>query len=342
MTDRGVNIKCKDDEKITGMDICKEGKIFPFPKFTPTIFKLKLEGDKAKIVDVIPLKDSKGNPITGISNPLSNFPETAYYINGTEIKKDPDGLDTESLAVMKNGSFWIGEEYAPSLVHVSKDGRILERLVPKGLEKELANATYPVKGVLPAIIAKRHPNRGIEAIAISPDEKYLYFSIQSPLDNPDYSKTKNVRDVRMYKMSLGNYTNIKEFLYKEDKASTFTQDDPKEQKQHKVKISEMTCLKNGTIIVLERLAKTTKLYKVDFANATPVPPDKSANLETNDTGVIPLSKTLIFNTANHMEEDFPSKIEGMAPLGDGKLLLINDNDFGIKGDHTVMKIHINE
>lgn len=332
MTDRGVNIDCKDDKHIIGRDICTKGKVFPFPKFTPTIAKLKINGNKAEIVDVIPLRDSKGNPITGISNPLSNFPENAYYINGTEIRKDSNGLDTEALAVMKDGSFWIGEEYAPSLVHVNQNGKIIERLVPKGLEKELVNATYPVRGVLPTIIAKRHPNRGIESIAICPNEEYIYFSLQSPLDNPDYSKTRNIR---MYKMSLNNYTDIKEYLYKEDLAETFIADNTKKQK--KVKISEMTCLEDGTILVLERISKTTKIYKVDFENATPVPTDKSANLETNDIGVTPLQKTLIFNT-DHQPEVFPSKIEGMALLGNGRLFLINDNDFGIEGSHTVIKI----
>ena len=82
ITDRGVNIKCKDDEEITGKDICDSGKIFPFPSFTPTIIKFKLDGDdKAIVTEVISLKDRDGKEISGVSNPISNFTEQAYDIN---------------------------------------------------------------------------------------------------------------------------------------------------------------------------------------------------------------------------------------------------------------------
>ena len=49
-------------------------------------------------------------------------------------------------------------------------------------------------------------------------------------------------------------------------------------------------------------------------------------------GIVPVKKTLRFDTA-----DFPSivgKTEGMAMLGDGALLIINDDDFGIGGQRT--------
>ncbi len=49
--------------------------------------------------------------------------------------------------------------------------------------------------------------------------------------------------------------------------------------------------------------------------------------------VTPLRKTLRFDTARDLK-DAPAKIEGMAFLADGTLLLINDNDFGIRGDET--------
>jgi len=335
MTDRGVNIKCKDDKKITGMDICKKGKIFPYPDFTPTIVKLKIEKNKATILKVIPLKDKFGKNISGLSPKLSNFPETPYDIYGNKIKNDPNGLDTEALYVMKDGSFWIGEEYAPSLVHVDKNGKIIERLVPKKLAKELKNATYNIKGVLPNIIAKRHPNRGIEAIALSPDEKYIYFAIQSPLDNPKYSKS---RDIRVYKMNLNNYNDIKEYLYKEDLAKTFKADNKKKKRKQKdVKISEMTCVGKDKLIFDERISKVSKFYLVDLKNEIPVPKSKDKNLETNDKGVKAVHKKLVYMSVAKKGK-VPSKIEGVANLGNHKFFLINDNDFGIKGAKEIGNI----
>ena len=335
MTDRGVNIKCKDDKKIIGMDICKKGKIFPYPDFTPTIVKLKIDNNKVKVLKVIPLKDSNGKNISGISPKLSNFPETPYDINGKVLKNDPNGLDTEALYVKRDGSFWIGEEYGPSLVNVSKDGKILKRLVPKNLAKEFKGATYPVIGALPNIISKRHPNRGIEAIALSPDEKYIYFALQSPLDNPKYSKS---RDIRFYKMDLSNYNNIKEYLYKEDLASSFIADNKKKKrKQKKVKVSEMVCIGKDKLIFDERISKESKFYLVDLSKEQPIPKDRDLTLEQNDEGIKAVKKELVY-TSVAKKGKVPSKVEGVANLGDNRFFLINDNDFGIEGAKEIGNI----
>ncbi len=338
LTDRGVNIKCKDDEKITGMDICEKGKIFPFPSFTPSIIKFTIEGTDAVVKKVIPLKDRYGTPISAISNPLSNFTELAYDTKGNEIPYDPNGLDTESIAALSDGTFWLSDEYGPSLVHVAADGKIIKRLVPKGLEEELRCADYCVTGDLPEILKLRHPNRGIEAVAISKDEKTLYFMMQSPLDNPDYGKTRNVR---LFAMNIENPGDIKSYLYKLDLPDTFNKDnESKVRKQKDVKVSEMTVMEDGTLMILERISKTTKLYQVDLSKETPLDPaylDISASPaleEMNDLRGV--KKRKLFDT--DLESGYPAKIEGIANLADHNYLLINDNDFGIEGDDTVAKI----
>ncbi|HET6220958.1 MAG TPA: hypothetical protein VFE11_02290, partial [Dongiaceae bacterium] len=48
--------------------------------------------------------------------------------------------------------------------------------------------------------------------------------------------------------------------------------------------------------------------------------------------VTPVSKTLWFDSAKY--EGLPAKIEGVTITGDGALLLINDDDFGIAGGRT--------
>jgi len=342
LTDRGVNIKCKDSKDVTGMDICKDGKIFPFPGFTPTIMKFKIDKDEktATILEVTPLKDRNGKNISGVSNPISNFSEIAYDINGKKLPLDIDGIDSEAIAAMNDGTFWISEEYSPSLLHIAADGKVIKRLVPKGLESEYTTATYDVEGSLPAILIKRHENRGIESIAVSPDQNYLYFMMQSPLDNPDYSKSQNVR---LYKMSIADPSNIKEYLFVIDKPDVFTTDNlSKKRKQKDVKVSDMEALGNGKLMIDERI-HTSRLFTVDLTSATPVTKEQSANLETNTTGVTPLTKTLVFSTDPvngdvNATDGYPEKIEGVAHLGGSKFLLINDNDFGIFGDKTVAKI----
>jgi len=330
VTDRGVNIKCADDEDIIGTDLCEKGKIFPFPEFTPTIIKAKLSADSISIEEIIEIKDSAGKNISGISNPLSNFTEIAYNIDGAVLEYDPNGLDVEALIKLNDGSFWISEEYASSLVHVAADGKIITRLVPQGLESDLVNSTYKVEGKLPSILSKRHANRGIESIAISPDEKTLYYIMQSPLDNDDYANTNRVR---LYSMNLSDFSH-KEYLYEIDEPDTFVKDnESKTRVQKDVKISEMLALPSGELLILERISSTTKLYKINLSTATEVPSDKSNDLENNDFDSA-ISKIKVFDTETRPEL-FPNKVEGVAHLGGDKFFMINDNDFGIEGDDVV-------
>jgi hypothetical protein len=96
--------------------------------------------------------------------------------------------------------------------------------------------------------------------------------------------------------------------------------------------------------VLERTDGTTKLYEVDLrAGATDIlgsrwddPATRPTLEHSNDlagTGITPLEKRLVFDSADHPE--VPAKLEGVAVLEDGALFLINDDDFGITGERTV-------
>ena len=93
---------------------------------------------------------------------------------------DLNGIDAEAIVRLTDGTFWIGEENGPSLAHFGADGRMIVRHVPKGTEGEFAGAHYDVKGTLPAILTKRAINRGIETLAVSPDERFLYTLVAEP------------------------------------------------------------------------------------------------------------------------------------------------------------------
>lgn len=345
MSDRGVNIDCKDDEDIIGKDYCKKGKIFPVPEYSPTIYKIEINAsspsNKVKVLEKITLKDKDGNPISGVSN--TKFDDTPYDKNGSCLPYDQNGLDTEAMVKTSKGDFWISDEYSPSIVHADSNGKIIVRYVPTGFEGNLSKANYKVEGKLPAILVKRHKNRGIESLALSPDEKYLYFAMQSPLENPDKDTYNKSRFVRLFKMNIDNPSDIKEYVYELDTPDTFKLDDAT--KQNKVKVSEIRTIGEDKLLVLERISNTTKIYEVDLSKTTPLDskydnPNTLPTLEklgenpnsANDVKNSILSKRLIFSTAN-WSNYFTPKIEGIGVIED-KLFLINDNDFGIYGDKT--------
>lgn len=338
ITDRGPNIKCKDSLKLMGQKLCEKGKIFPTANFTPTIYKIEVSENKYKVLEEIQIKDANGNQISGVSN---DGTEKAYDIHGNKIPFDPQGLDAEALVKLSDGTFWISEEYGSSILHLSSDGRILKRVVPNGFEKNIKNANYKVSSSLPEIIGKRPLNRGIESIAISPDEKSLYFIMQSPLANPNKAAYIKSRNIRLFKYDISSDKVIAEYIYQIDLPKTFELDLNK--KQNSVKISEMVAIADDELIVLERISKTTKFYKIKL-NTKNILGSKWDNLQTSPsleqtTKVTNLKKELILDTSKI--KGMPKKIEGIAYINSKEWILINDNDFGIGNLKTyIIKLKI--
>ena len=350
LTDRGPNIDCSASEKITGIPTTQacngddKAKLFPRPDFVPSIVKVKLNDDGTFITtEWIPLKDAAGKTITGLSNPLKAAKtEAAYDKDGKQLSFDPNGLDTEGLVRLKDGTFWIGEEYGPSLVHVAADGKIIERLVPQGLEGDLSGATYTVTGALPAILMKRQLNRGIEGIALAPDESALYAIVQNPLANPNADAYKKASATRILKLDLKSRQVVGEYVYTLDPAESFKND--KSDKQSDVRISELTAVGVDQLIVLERIAKTTTLHAIDLGAATNILGTDWDKVETSPSleqtaaadlaakGITPVSKRLWLDSSTYPE--LPEKVEGVAIVDGKELVLINDDDFGIEGAKT--------
>jgi hypothetical protein len=94
-------------------------------------------------------------------------------------------LDPESFVRAPDGTFWISEEFGPFLVHVSRDGRVLEPPVPfPGVRSpqnpflSLADRTQPERPTLAA-------SRGPEGLAISPDGGKLHALLEGPVAGDD-------------------------------------------------------------------------------------------------------------------------------------------------------------
>ncbi|MBI2256466.1 MAG: esterase-like activity of phytase family protein [Proteobacteria bacterium] len=348
ITDRGPNIDCAEAEELLGADfnkMCagdKSAKVFPQPDFVPTIQRLELgEGGKFAVKEMIKLSDASGKPISGLPNPLKVAKtEHAYDKDGKPVEFDPNGLDTEGLVRLSDGSFWISDEYGPSLVHAAADGKIIERLVPQGTEDDYAGATYKISGTLPAILAKRQLNRGMEGVAVSPDEKFLYGLMQNPLANPDADAYKKANATRILKIDTETGQAVGEFVFLLDPHTTFKAD-KKAEKQSDVRLSEITAVGADKLVVLERIAKTTKLQLVDLSTGSNIlgtawdDVATSPSLEQADlakTEVKPLTKTLWFDSSDM--KDVPAKVEGVSIIAPDTLVLINDDDFGIDGKST--------
>ena len=349
LSDRGPNIACSEVEAVTGVaraTLCAEdrnGRVYPVPGYSPTLYgvQLLLAEGRFRVFDSIAIKTRDGRPVSGLTNPLRGRTEQPLDGQGRRLAYDASAIDAEGLVRLPDGSAWIGEENAPSLVHVGADGRVLRRVVPVGgTAGELAAAGYEVVEGLPGILAMRQSNRGIESLAGTPDGATLYAVVQNPLANPDAAAYRAARNSRILRYDPAANRVTGEWVYPLDAPQSFRLD-PSDA-QNDPRISETAWLGPDRLLVLERTEKTTKLYEVRLNEATDIAGTRWDDVATrptleqsNDlsaTGITAVSKRLVLDSADHPE--LPGKLEGIALLPDGTLMLINDDDFGITGERT--------
>jgi phytase-like protein len=324
-------------------------RTFVVPKFDPVILHVRVS-DTVTILSALPILDAAGNPVTGLPN-LPTFDETPWDFDGsTLIDLSPNGLDTEGIVRTRDGTFWLVDEYSPSLVHVDRDGRVIDRFVPQDspLATTVTNSpNYRVKKYLPKILNFRRQNRGFEGLAISPDEKALFLAVQSPLEYPTRTLGRASRMIRILRFDIGAERVTGEFAYQFDEVCSFLglaagcSTAPDE-----MKISSMSAINATSLLVDERTDTVAKIYRVDLSSATNIlgsswdnvaaaPTDTTPALETlanpASQGITLLPKTLVVDLSPF---GLPTKIEGISLVRPDVLALANDNDFGLVDNAT--------
>ena len=336
--DRGPNLKIKTAVERYGLDHLREhrgasgAKLMPRPDIGPAIAELQVHEDRVELLRIIRLTAAGGNPISGLPIPGGEHAkaEPALNFEGERLPPDPDGADTEGIAACADGSFFIGDEYGPALLKVGPDGQVISRWTPGGSD-----------GALPLIAGKRQLNRGFEAIALSPDETWLYLAFQSPLAHPDEEAHAQARHVRIWKLDAASGAVADQFLYQLDPPQSFRRDCAKGKfGRSDIKISEIVAEAGDSLLVLERGSETTKIYRTRLDSSLAVDPshlstDTRPTVEemSGEGGDLPeLQKELLLSTDD--DPEVAADLEGMAILSPTELLLVNDNDFGVEGAVT--------
>lgn len=318
VTDRGPNGQIKIDDV--------NRRTFPVPGFDPAIVKVKVDGKKLKVIDAIPITTRHGKPVTGLSNQESRDELPYNFDASTRLGINPNGLDTEGIVRANDGTFWLVDEYSPSLVHVSSRGQVLARYVPKGLN--LKGADYPVIESLPAIFLTRKINRGFEGLAQLPGGD-LVLALQSPLSNPSKKVGEASLNTRLLRFSPHRGKLTAEYAYQFDPVGVV---DPGEDDTSELKISSVVAAGPETLLVEERTDNAARLQRVVLRSSANILGSKwddvatTPSYEADATGV-PVLKKQLFLDLNTVK-GAPKKIEGIALVHDS-LVVINDNDFGM-------------
>ena len=364
LTDRGPNA---DFDGIAG-----KGKQFLVPNYTPSIglFELQADGKIIKIKEIA-LKDSNGNPTSGLPNPkaFGGTNEIPYDIDGqpmtvnpnlpfdavtNPIKSDINGSDPEGLAVLTDGSFWVSDEYGPHLVHYNAQGVEIERINAFSSDERNNVIVDGTPVLLPTEFTKRRANRGMESLTITPDQTMLVGIMESSMDNPDKSGRISSL-VRIVTINLVS-GQIAQYLYRLDNAQHVT--------------SGIVALSNHEFYLIEHDRKfplqdksaQKLIYKIDLSQATDIEAllngesikqDETFGLtiegqtleqiiaenEENwkileKLAIRPTKKTLVVDILATI--DYPhDKLEGLWLRQDGSLGLLNDDDFAMTDTEIV-------
>jgi len=349
LTDRGPNA----DDPVGN-------KSEPLPDFTPQIGEFKLVGGKAELQKTITLKGPRTlkGPAGVLGQPYSGRPpqpDTKETIDdvakssgttGVPVAPDPDGYDSEGLVALPDGTFWVSDEYGPYVTHFDANGYELGRLTPYADSPN--NAYHKIVGHLPAVLADRPNNKGMEGLAVTPDGSTLVGAMQSALQLPDLASTKasKVAVTRIITIDLHTYKTHQYLYLLDDPASTGDA------------ISEITALSSTKFLVDERDGNTEPfanktLYEIDLNGATDVSdvtvggksPEALVGTEGTNAALATLTaagiqvaeKQPYLEVGTLVSQLDPTgklfghdKVEGVATTDAGKtLFLSNDDDFGI-------------
>ncbi|QOV39987.1 esterase-like activity of phytase family protein [Streptomyces ferrugineus] len=323
VTDRGPNGQIKVDGK--------KRRTFPVPGFDPAIVKIRVTGSAVKVLDAIPITTASGKAVTGLPNQEGRDEAPYTYDARTPLTYDPNGLDTEGIVRAADGSFWLVDEYGPSLVHASARGKVLTRYVPEGLG--LTGTDYRVVEALPSVLLHRKTNRGFEGLAQLPGGD-LVMAVQSPLSLPDADAGEASRTTRLLRFSPKKKAITAEYAYRFDPVNVV---DPSEGDTSELKISSVVAVGGNRLLVEERTDKAARLQLVRLDRSANILGSRwdddatSPSLEQLDdpaaSGVPVLPKRLVVDLGT--VAGVPGKIEGIARVDHDTLALINDNDFGM-------------
>lgn len=343
-TDRGPNAEP------TGIN-----RPFLLPEFTPEIVRFELDraSGELRLTQRIPLQRAPGEPLTGLPNTAiggdTNTPhndERAVDLLGTEQPVDLLSGDFEGIAVDRDGSFWMVDEYRPAIYHFDENGLLIERFVPIGSAAAAGQSagTFGTE-VLPEVLAQRRQNRGFEAVAYDGGKVYAF--MQSPLRNPttlsngELNAMTNIRVVEFDPATQAT----RQFIYVMDNANLGP-----ELNTRADKIGDAVSFGNGEFLVLERDDDSVpgdsaaliekKIYRFNLAGASNVAGitgtvgttgktvDQLTVKETVENGIHPVEKILHVDL-NEASYNQVQKVEGLTLIDPQTLAVLNDNDFGV-------------
>ncbi len=255
-----------------------------------------------------------------LSDPAKFFPWRLADESTPERLLTGADADPESLVLMPDESFWIGDELGPWLLHFSVDGELLAP--PVELPDNLRSVDHPLV-LAHADTARLARSHGLEAMDLGGDNKTLV----SILEGAVIGDAPRTRRVQRYDTAAGKWVGPT-LIYELDADTTA--------------VTDMSLIEGNRFVVVERddlageAARAKRVYSIDLDRALPGKP--LAKKLVIDLLAIGNSRGLVVTTPAGAPFRFPYlTTESIQVLDRKHVVIVNDNNYpatGGRGAHV--------
>ena len=249
---------------------------------------------------------------------------------------DPEGFVINPVT----GNLLVSDEYGPSLKEFDRSGNLVRSYTtPTNLLPQVSG-TVDYNAAPPTLTSGREPNRGLEALAISPDGRYAYAVLQNGTVQDGWTAANRGLYSRIVKYDTATGQAVGQYAYRLESSAQGRG------------ISALVALGNDKFMILERnnrgigvgatLASPDKnVFMIDLAGAADV---TGVNLPATGAFAGAVTKgakviDLDANTLAALGNKSPEKWEGLAVgprLANGQYLVLagTDNDYSVTQNGT--------
>jgi hypothetical protein len=272
--------------------------------FLLRVYQVRPKGYDIQIQRAIDLRD----PDERIPFAIVNEGTQERYLTGGDF-------DIESFRIDRKGTLWFGDEFGPFLLHTDASGKVLEAPIP------LPGVRSPDYPGLPTGKNNLAASNGFEGMAISPDGRTLYPTLEGPLADDadktirrsytfDIAKRRYEKGYRVYKVADPTYL-----------------------------VSDLTALDSKRFVSLERdnfqgsAAVHKRAFVVEPRNGGLAKREVLDQLDIADPRKISLEGPVRpgdFGLGNPFEMPYQT-IEAVLPVDNDELAIVNDTNFGSTG-----------
>ncbi len=272
--------------------------------FLLRVYQVRPKGYDIQIQRAIDLRD----PDERIPFAIVNEGTQERYLTGGDF-------DIESFRIDRKGTLWFGDEFGPFLLHTDASGKVLEAPIP------LPGVRSPDYPGLPAGKNNLAASNGFEGMAISPNGRTLYPTLEGPLaDDTD----KTIR--RSYTFDIDKRRYEKGYRVYKVADPTFL-------------VSDLTALDSKRFVSLERdngqgpAAMHKRAFVVEPRNGALAKREVLNQLDIADPREISLEGPVRagdFGLGNPFKMPYQT-IEAVLPVDKDELAIVNDTNFGSTG-----------